>query len=146
MEEHKINHPNVFLAHVFQRPKAFKKEDCRHGIECLKKRELISQGRKRDSLEQRKKSRCRHGKEVSEAEETYVPLPVTLCLPTALSLATSKTLERSGCMVHLGCLGRTTAISVKFWGATEDCQTRRTVQEGQIHPRCRLCGLASPIL
>lgn len=44
MAEQKMNHPNVFLAHVFQRPKAFKKEDCRHGIECLKKRELISQG------------------------------------------------------------------------------------------------------
>lgn len=55
---------------------------------------MISHGQKRDSLGWRKKSRSRDGREVSEAEETYVLLSVTLCLTTALSLANSKTQER----------------------------------------------------
>lgn len=95
--------PESVLGYVFQRLKAFGKEEFWAWTECLKEqkgRVDLTQAKKRLPWGG-ERTKAEIGERLLRAEVTYALLPVMLCLSTALSLADDKTQERSDGMARL---------------------------------------------
>lgn len=135
MAEQKINLLKVFPARMFQRPKAFRKEDSGHGIECLKK--------ERVDLTQAKKKFPWGWRRRAEAGITERPLMQRRCRPHYVS--------HSACLQHCHWpmtrlkTGRVAWCIWAVWARPlASLRSSRELQEGQVNSQCSLWGLAKP--